>query len=226
MQNDTSNYVVNIIPLQNVQTNVSGLDTTTSLTTDVTAIKRMVDTQTKRVYTNSIASFTTGGTVSFVSPTNLSNGVAGGTSGGASGFSGASTIGAGGVSLNIYDSNGAYALDLISASNSLFKVGQDGVCYAQQFVTLSDVREKVNMREWTSSVMDTLSNIRPYSFNYIGGVESIGFVAQEVEAVYPQLVQESGSTKYVNYDGMVTILLKAVQELGARVSSLEGKSSL
>jgi len=220
MQNDTSSYVVNIIPLQNVQANVSGLDATTSLTTDVTAIKRMVDTQAKRVYTNSIASFTTGGTVSFVSPTNLSNGVTGGTTG----LSGASTIGAGGVSLNIYDSNGAYALNLISASNSLFKVGQDGICYAQQFVTLSDVREKANVSEWTSSVMDTLSNIRPYSFNYIGGVESIGFVAQEIEAVYPQLVQESGSTKYVNYDGMVTILLKAVQELGARVSSLEGRA--
>jgi hypothetical protein len=216
MQNDTSSYVVNIIPLQNVQTNVSGLDTTTSLTTDVTAIKRMVDTQAKRVYTNSIASFTPGGTVSFVSPTNLSNGT--------SGSSGSSNIGAGGVSLNVYDSNGAYALDLISASNSLFKVGQDGVCYAQQFVTLSDIRAKVNVREWTSSVMDTLSNIRPYSFNYIGGVESIGFVAQEIEAVYPQLIQGSGSTKYVNYDGMVALLLKAVQELGGRVSTLEGRA--
>jgi len=100
MQNDTSNYVVNIIPLQNVQTNVSGLDATTSLTNDVTAIKRMVDTQAKRVYTNSIASFTPGGTVSFVSPTSLT-----GTSG-ASGTSVAtSKIGAGGVSLNVYDSN-------------------------------------------------------------------------------------------------------------------------
>lgn len=220
MQNDTSSYVVNIIPLQNVQTNVSGLDTTTSLTNDVTAIKRMVDTQAKRVYTNSIASFTPGGTVSFVSPTS-------GVTGTSSSSSGAtSNIGAGGVSLNVYDSNGAYALELSSGTSSLFRVGQDGVCYAQQFVTLSDVRAKANVREWTSSVMDTLSNIRPYSFNYIGGVESIGFVAQEIEAVYPQLIQGSGSTKYVNYDGMVTILLKAVQELGERVRMLEGKGSV
>ena len=207
MQNDTSNYVVNIIPLQNVQTNVSGLDATTSLTNDVTAIKRMVDSQAKRVYTNSIASFTPGGTVSFVSPTSLT-----GTSG-ASGTSVAtSNIGAGGVSLNVYDSNGAYALELSSGTSSLFRVGQD-------------VMAKANVREWTSSVMDTLSNIRPYSFNYIGGAESIGFVAQEIEAVYPQLIQGSGSTKYVNYDGMVTILLKAVQELGERVRVLEGRAS-
>lgn len=216
MQNDTSNYVVNIIPLQNVQNNVSGVDQTSALTTDVTAIKRMVNTQTKRVYTNSIASFTAGGTVKFVSPVSM-NGSSGGT-----GTVGGSNIVAGAVSLNVYDSNGAYALELISASNSLFRVGQTGICYAQQFVTLSDVREKANVREWTSSVMDTLSNIRPYSFNYIGGVESIGLVAQEIEAVYPQLIQDSGSAKYVNYDGMVAVLLKAVQELGARVSSLEG----
>ena len=208
MQNDTSGYVVNIVPLQNVQTNVSGLDPTAALTTEVAAIRRMVDTQTKRVYTNSIASYTPGGTVSFVSPTSLTGS--------------SSNIGAGATSLRAYDSNGAYALELTSGTTSLFKVGQDGICYAQQFVTLSDVMAKGNMREWTSSVMDTLDGIHPYSFNYIGGVESIGLLAQEVEAVYPQLVRETGSTKYVNYDGMVAVLLKAVQELGERVRVLEG----
>jgi hypothetical protein len=214
MQNDTSGYVVNIVPLQNVQTNVSGLDPTATLTTEVAAIRRMVDTQTKRVYTNSIASFTPGGTISFVSPTSGATGT---------GSSAASAnIGAGTTSLRAYDSNGAYALELTSGTSSLFKVGQDGICYAQQFVTLSDVMAKNNMREWTSSVMDTLGSIHPYSFNYIGGVESIGLLAQEVEAVYPQLVRESGSTKYVNYDGMVAVLLKAVQELGERVRVLEG----
>ena len=213
MQNDTSSYVVNIVPLQNIQTNVSGLDPTTTLTTEVTAIRKMVDTQAKRVYTNSIASYTTGGTVSFVSPTS-----------GATGTSGTSSnIGAGATSLRTYDSNGAYALELTSGTTSLFRVGQDGICYAQQFVTLSDVMAKKNMREWTTSVMDTLGQIRPYSFNYIGGVESIGLLAQEVEAVYPQLVRESGSTKYVNYDGIVAVLLKAVQELGERVRVLEGR---
>jgi hypothetical protein len=218
MQNDTSNYVVNIIPLQNVQGNVSGLDPTTTLTTEVAAIRKMVDTQTKRINTNSIASFTAGGTVNFVSPVSLS--------GGTTGTSGAtSNIGAGGVSLSVYDSNGAYALELTSGTTSLFKVGQTGICYATQFVTLSDVMAKANVREWTSSVMDTLGGIRPYSFNYIGGVESIGLLAQEVEAVYPQLVQESGSAKYVNYDGMVAVLLKAVKELGERVKVLEGMAS-
>jgi len=207
MQNDTSGYVVNIVPLQNVQTNVSGLDPTATLTTEVAAIRKMVDTQTKRVYTNSIASFTPGGTVNFVSPT--------------SGAGASSNIGAGATSLRAYDSNGAYALELTSGTTSLFKVGQTGICYAQQFVTLSDVMAKSNMREWTSSAMDTLGRIRPYSFNYIGGVESIGLLAQEVEAVYPQLVRENGSTKYVNYDGMVAVLLKAVQELGERVRVLE-----
>ena len=98
-----------------------------------------------------------------------------------------------------------------------------GICYAQQFVTVSDSVAKANLREWTSSAIDTLSQIRPYSFNYIGGVESIGLLAQEVEAVYPQLVRESGSTKYVNYDGIVAMLLKAVQELGERVRVLEGR---
>jgi hypothetical protein len=70
-----------------------------------------------------------------------------------------------------------------------------------------------------------LAQIRPYRFNYIGGVESIGLLAQEVEAVYPQLIQERGSTKYVNYDGVVALLLKAVKELTGHMSSLQGSGS-
>jgi hypothetical protein len=97
-----------------------------------------------------------------------------------------------------------------------------GTCYAQLFVTVSDAIAKTNVREWTSSTIDTFSQIRPYSFNYIGGVESIGLLAQEVEEVYPQLIQCSGSTKYVNYDGFVALLLKAVKELAGDVSSLKG----
>jgi hypothetical protein len=52
--------------------------------------------------------------------------------------------------------------------------------------------------------------------------EDIGLMAQEVEAVWPLLVKEGVKGKYVNYDGVVVMLLKAVKELAARVSTLEG----
>jgi len=120
--------------------------------------------------------------------------------------------------------NDNYTLD-VNGNVRASTVTVTGICYAQQFVTVSDAIAKTNIREWTSSAIDTLAQIRPYSFNYIGGVESIGLLAQEVEAAYPQLIQERGSTKYVNYDGVVALLLKAVKELKGHVSSLQGSGS-
>lgn len=222
MQNDTSRYVVNIVPLQNIQSNTSALDATTTLTNDVTAIKKMINTDTKRVYTNSIASFTTGGTVQFASPTNLA-----GTT---------SNIGAGTTSLNVYGSNGpstsdpALQLTVAGSSNAAFTVTQagdmtvGGTCYAQQFVTLSDMAAKTNIRGVSSSELEGIGKLRPYIFNYLSGtgVESIGLLAQEVGAVYPQLIQEGVKGSYVNYNGVVAALVGVVNELAARVSSLEG----
>jgi hypothetical protein len=226
MQNDTSRYLVNIVPLQNIQSNTSALDSTTVLTNDVTAIKKMINTDTKRVYANSIASFTTGGTIQFASPTNLSGVSAGQTT---------SSIGAGMTSLNVYGSNGSSnspALQLTSAasSNAVFTVTQGGdvtmggTCYAQQFVTLSDIGAKTNIRGLSASHLEGIGKLRPYIFNYVSGtgVESIGLLAQEVSAVYPQLIQDSVKGSYVNYNGVVAVLVGAVNELAARVSSLEG----
>jgi hypothetical protein len=47
MQNDTSRFVANIIPLQNVNTNVGGTDTTTILSNTVVGIQQMINTNTK-----------------------------------------------------------------------------------------------------------------------------------------------------------------------------------
>ena len=63
---------------------------------------------------------------------------------------------------------------------------------------------------------------------------SIGFVAQEVEEIYPTLVtkpaddtdaEQGNKTKYktLNYPVMVSILTKAIQELEARIVALENK---
>ena len=48
-------------------------------------------------------------------------------------------------------------------------------------------------------------------------------MAQEVGAIWPQLIKDGVKGEYVNYDGMLAILLKAVQELSARVSTLESR---
>ena len=53
---------------------------------------------------------------------------------------------------------------------------------------------------------------------------SAGVIAQEVEAVLPEVVSErEDGTKTVNYNGLVGTLIEAVKELSARVEELEAK---
>jgi hypothetical protein len=102
--------------------------------------------------------------------------------------------------------------------------GTFGICYAQQFLTLSDVLAKKDMRP-LESVLNGIDKIQAYRFSYSSGsAESLGLLAQEVEAIFPDLVLGS-SNKFVNYDGVVAVLVKAVQELAEKVRVLEDNSS-
>jgi hypothetical protein len=68
--------------------------------------------------------------------------------------------------------------------------------------------------------------LRPVEFDYKDGSgHQIGFIAQEVQEIYPDLVGEDA-------DGMLTLsglgknesrLIKAIQELAARVEALEAQ---
>jgi hypothetical protein len=52
----------------------------------------------------------------------------------------------------------------------------------------------------------------------------MGVLAQEVEAVYPELIMTgSDGIKRVNYHGLVAPLIEAVKELDARVARLEAQ---
>jgi len=201
MQNDTSKFLVNIIPLQNIQANVSGTNANTTMSNSIVALQQMVNTDTKTVRTNILQSFTSNATIGVLSGLNLSN------------------VGITSNDQPLTTSAGVFST--ITAGSGTFS----GICYAQQFVTLSDITAKTEVREWRSPILSELGKIHPYIFNYTDKSKDIGLMAQEVEAILPQLVKEGVRGKYVNYDGVVSLLVKGVQELSARVSTLEGLRS-
>jgi hypothetical protein len=54
------------------------------------------------------------------------------------------------------------------------------------------------------------------------GATSSGVIAQDVEAVFPDLVaQDADGVRRVNYNGLVALALEAVKLLDARVQALE-----
>jgi hypothetical protein len=126
-----------------------------------------------------------------------------------------------------------------------FAVNQDGANCGQinangantaAFGTYSDARLKENITDLPSQLASILA-LRPVEFDYIqseGGGHQIGFIAQEMEQVYPDVVGERA-------DGMKTItawsktearLVKAIQEqqaiieqLTQRIAALENKGA-
>ena len=52
---------------------------------------------------------------------------------------------------------------------------------------------------------------------------SLGVIAQEVEAVIPELVTD-GNPKQVNYNGLIGVLVESVKELNTQVNDLKAEN--
>lgn len=105
---------------------------------------------------------------------------------------------------------------------------------------ISDAKLKENVADATPK-LEKLNQVRVVNFNMIGDEQKqIGVIAQEIEQIFPSMVEESPDrdmegndlgtvTKSVKYSVFVPMLIKAIQEqqtiiesLTARVSALEG----
>lgn len=105
-----------------------------------------------------------------------------------------------------------------------FKVLGNGDVQNQNnsYGALSDERLKENVTD-AAPKLAQVNALRVVNFNLIGDdLKQIGLLAQEVEKVFPAIVTEdSDGYKGIKYSVLVPILLKAIQELTARVEELE-----
>jgi len=97
------------------------------------------------------------------------------------------------------------------------------------YYRLSDARQKENI-EGISYGLDAINKLRPVSHNWIGSTnskKSLGFIAQEVEEVIDEVVNTSmdgdREIKALDYNGLVPVLIKALQELSQKVKQLQSK---
>lgn len=148
------------------------------------------------------------------------------------------------ANVNFASSTATSALRVVKYDNNTttsqvfvhFAVNQDGANCGQinangantaAFGTYSDARLKENIVDLPPQLTNIMS-LRPVEFDYIqseGGGHQIGFIAQEVQEVYPDLVGE-------RQDGMLTLtdmnkndarLIKAIQEQQALITSLTSR---
>tara|TARA_R110001592_G_scaffold2972_3_gene16631 strand:- start:1440 stop:3182 length:1743 start_codon:yes stop_codon:yes gene_type:complete len=91
----------------------------------------------------------------------------------------------------------------------------------------SDVSLKENIKPLQSQ-LEIVSKLNPISYNKIGQEESeIGFIAQEVEKLLPELVNENTEgLKSLAYGRINVILVKAIQEQQAQIEELKSEIQL
>lgn len=130
------------------------------------------------------------------------------------------------LEMNNASTDGLHCANFQTDGVNVFRVENDGDVKNQNnsYGAISDAKLKENIAD-ASPKLDKLRQIKVRTFNLIGSdLKQIGVVAQELREVFPSLVDEDADgTLSVKYSVLVPILVKAVQELAAKVDALEAK---
>ncbi len=95
------------------------------------------------------------------------------------------------------------------------------------WVQVSDRSMKKNVTYFNGTVLEKVKLLRPASYHYMdnraGDAKSVGFIAQEVEDVFPELVYEKDGMKTLSYSDFGVLSIAAVQELNQKVEAQESE---
>jgi len=108
-------------------------------------------------------------------------------------------------------------------NSSLTYNSSTGQLTAVDLNATSDINLKKDI-ETITSANEILNQINGVRFTWKDNDRrSLGVIAQEIEAVLPELISErtDTGTKSVNYNGLIGVLIEAVKELSQRVEELE-----
>ncbi len=120
--------------------------------------------------------------------------------------------------------------DLFLDNNGDLQFARNGVARASinaangAYITLSDRRVKKNIQHVTP-VLEKVMKLRPVWYQYHHEPDqatlSLGFIAQEVEEVFPELVNHTGDYRSLSYNDYAVISVKAIQEQQQQIEQLK-----
>ncbi len=112
-----------------------------------------------------------------------------------------------------------------TTSDFAYRLIVAGGVRASQFTYDSDIRLKDNIKT-LDNALDKVLSLRGVSFDWkADGKSSVGLIAQEVEAVFPELVSGTDS-KGVQYGNLVAPLIEAVKEQQRIIDNLEARINI
>jgi hypothetical protein len=248
MATNTNPFLVNIVPLQGIATGIAGsadVAQIPNIQANLANLQSMVNYETKTISVDTIKSYTTGQNIQVLNNLNLANNaalysngsLADSTTGMTGGLSFATATSITGTTSTITFTNaGQNVLQILSTGtppagnlstgvsvSGYLYVSQSG--YAQNWYQTSDRNQKTNIVPFSTCLSDILK-LEPCMFNWInqeGGQKDLGFIAQDVKAVWPILTEETNGNLSLAYSRFVPLLLEGLRELNARVSTLEAR---
>jgi hypothetical protein len=85
----------------------------------------------------------------------------------------------------------------------------------------SDLNYKDNILSLDKYGLSTLNKLRPVSYDFKhSGVAQIGFIAQEVKLLIPELVSGEDGAMGLNYGGFSPLIVKSIQELDLKLEGI------
>ncbi len=110
---------------------------------------------------------------------------------------------------------------------NIFTIDRDGNVTAKEFNPSSDIRLKTNINTMTGA-LDNVLKLRGVTFNWKESSDNrlhYGFIAQEIEKVFPDLVgTDSNGFKTVNYSGVIPVLTEAIKTQQEEIESLKSEN--
>ena len=140
-------------------------------------------------------------------------------------------------SMKFFGNRGTMSWFFTDSDETLFNMASDGTFHAEADVvaysqsTNSDRRLKEDINPIQYGLKEVLE-INPVKYKWIekrGGKKDIGVIAQDIEKIIPEIVQENKALnsdemiKSVDYGKMVAVLIKAVQEQQEQINELKEK---
>lgn len=97
-----------------------------------------------------------------------------------------------------------------------------GVTTSFDFNSTSDIKLKTNIKKIENPI-EKILQISGVTFNWKkDNRSSVGVIAQEIESVFPELVQGE-DPKTVNYNGLIGLLIECIKEQQIEINILKDK---
>jgi len=119
--------------------------------------------------------------------------------------------------------SGAITTANVSSTKLTFNPATGDFTAGGNIIVNSDERLKENIST-IEDALNKVSKLRGVEFDWKDtGIHSLGFIAQEVEKVLPDLVKEHDGVKSLAYGNVASLLVEAIKELSIKYNELEEK---